>query len=139
MYLKDYVSIPRLAAEIAGGWITRKTHPYLPLSIYTYTHKCQFDQHWTTETIRCRGLIVEDLTGRIVAMPFPKIFATSMHGKYDFAPKLPDEPFEVYEKVDGSLAIIYHYRGKWHAASKGSFESDQARWAQDRLDARDTS
>jgi RNA ligase len=39
---------------------------------------------------------------------------------------VPEEPFEVYEKMDGSLGIIFHWEGKAQVATRGSFESDQA-------------
>lgn len=128
-----------LKVEIDAGYVTRKQHPKLPLSIYTYTRACQYEHHWTPVTMRCRGLVVEDATGQIVALPFPKIFVTGMHGVHDFAPPLPAEPFEIFDKADGSLIIAFHYDGRWHAASKGSFASEQAAWAQARLDAADTS
>lgn len=126
-------------AEIDAGYVTRKHHPELPLSIYTYTQSCQYSHHWTPVTMQCRGLIVDDQDSRIVALPFPKIFVTAMHGVHDFAPPLPAEPFEIFEKADGSLAICYHYDGRWRAASKGSFISEQAQWAQAVLDRGDTS
>jgi len=128
-----------LKAEIEAGYVTRKQHPELPLSLYVYSEKCQFEPHWTKVTMRCRGLIADDRTGEIVALPFPKIFVSAMYGVHDFAPPLPAEPFEIYDKADGSLAIVYHYDGRWHAASKGSFISEQARWAQERIDRADVS
>lgn len=137
--LDDLFAPADLKAEIDAGYVTRKQHPELPLSIYTYTERCQFEPRWNQVTMRCRGLIVDDQDGRIIAWPFPKIFVSSMHGVHDFAPPLPAEPFEIYEKADGSLAIVYWYAGAWRAASKGSFISDQARWAQDRLDHSDLS
>src|SRR4051812_1055561 len=125
-----------LKAEIEGGYVTRKQHPELPLSIYTYGRTCQYENHWTPVTTRCRGLIADDIDGRIVAHCLPKFFNHSQHGVgYDFAPPLPDEPFEVYDKVDGSLGIVFHYDGAWRVASKGSFISEQAKWAQAWLDA----
>ncbi|MGW0580309.1 RNA ligase [Streptomyces sp. NPDC002920] len=128
-----------LAAAIEAGHVTRKTHPELPLSIYTYTRECQYGHIWTPVTMRCRGLIADDEARSVVALPFPKIFVTAMHGVHDFAPPLPVEPFEIFEKADGSLIIVFHYDGRWHAASKGSFISDQAQWAQTVLDASDLS
>lgn len=128
-----------LAAAIEAGHVTRKTHPILPLSIYTYTRECQYGHIWTSVTMRCRGLIADDQAGNVVALPFPKIFVTAMHGVHDFAPPLPAEPFEIFEKADGSLIIAFHYDGRWHAASKGSFISEQAQWAQAVLDAADLS
>lgn len=128
-----------LAAAIEAGHVTRKTHPTLPLSVLTYTRECQYGHIWNPVTMRCRGLIADDKTGEIVALPFPKIFVTGMHGVFDFAPPLPAEPFEIFEKADGSLIITFHYDGRWRAASKGSFISEQAQWAQAVLDAADLS
>ncbi|RYG43105.1 MAG: hypothetical protein EOO01_21890, partial [Chitinophagaceae bacterium] len=34
--------------------------------------------------------------------------------------------FVVQEKYDGSLIILFYYDQKWHVASRGSFESEQA-------------
>ncbi|WP_435971902.1 RNA ligase [Streptomyces sp. Qhu_M48] len=137
--LHDLMPSGELAAALAGGHVTRKRHPRLPLSIYTYTRACQYAQHWNTATTRCRGLVADDTTGRIVALPLPKFFNVSEHttGR-PYAPPLPDEPFEVYDKVDGSLAVVFHYDDRWHVASKGSFTSAQATWAQRRVDAADT-
>ncbi len=137
--LADLVDPFLLQAEIEAGYVKRKQHPELPLSLYVYGEACQFEHHWNDVTMRCRGLIVDDETGRVVALPFPKIFVTAMHGVHDFAPALPAEPFEIFEKADGSLCIAFHYAGRWHAASKGSFISDQAQWAQAVLDRSDTS
>lgn len=128
-----------MTAAIEAGHVTRKTHPTLPLSIFTYTRECQYGHIWTPVTMRCRGLIADDSSGEVVAIPFPKIFVTAMHGAHDFAPPLPAEPFEIFEKADGSLIIVFHYGGRWHAASKGSFISEQAQWAQAVLDGSDLS
>lgn len=130
--LNDLIPADEMHAALDAGLVTRKQHPHLPLSIYTYTRTAQYSRAWTTATIRSRGLIVDDLTHEIVAWPFPKFFNVGEH-EYgnDYAPPLPDgEPFEVYDKVDGSLGIVFHYNGRWHAASKGSFTSEQAMWAQ---------
>jgi hypothetical protein len=137
--LADLFPPDDLAAAIEAGHVTRKSHPDLPLSIFTYTRDCQYGHIWTPVTMACRGLIADDVTGGIVAFPFPKIFVTAMHGVHDFAPPLPAEPFEVFDKADGSLIIVFHYDGRWHAASKGSFISEQADWAQQWLDAADLS
>ncbi|OKJ64932.1 polynucleotide kinase [Streptomyces sp. CB02009] len=137
--LHDLMPSDELTAALTAGHITRKRHPRLPLSIYTYTRACQYAQHWNEATTRCRGLVADDADGRIVALPLPKFFNVSEHAAgRPYAPPLPDEPFEVYDKVDGSLGVVFHYDGRWHVASKGSFTSVQATWAQRRLDAADT-
>lgn len=139
--LNDLIPADEMHAALDAGLVTRKQHPTLPLSIYTYTRTAQYSRAWTTATIRSRGLIVDDLTHEIVAWPFPKFFNVGEHDHGDdYAPPLPEgEPFEVYDKVDGSLGIVFHYNGRWHAASKGSFTSEQAMWAQAHISTSDTS
>jgi len=39
---------------------------------------------------------------------------------------IPNETFEVFEKMDGSLGIIFFYDDEWILASRGSFTSEQA-------------
>ncbi|MGW0845495.1 T4 RnlA family RNA ligase [Streptomyces sp. NPDC002787] len=141
-YLTLHELLPphELAAALDAGHVTRKPHPELPLSIYTYTRTCQYERVWNRVTTRCRGLVADDGTGEIVALPLPKFFNVGEHeAGQPYAPSLPDEPFEVYDKVDGSLAVIFHYAGRWRVASKGSFVSVQATWAQRLLDGKDTS
>lgn len=52
---------------------------------------------------------------------------------------MPSLPFEVFEKLDGSLIIVFHHRRRWWATTKGEFNSDQARWAQAQLEHSDLS
>jgi hypothetical protein len=52
-------------------------------------------------------------TKRIVATPFPKFFNAGEHNG-----TIPALPFEVFEKVDGSLGILYHFDGAWGASTK---------------------
>ncbi|WP_251069848.1 T4 RnlA family RNA ligase [Streptomyces sp. ISL-96] len=140
LMLQELLPPAELAAALDAGHVTRKPHPELPLSIYTYTRTCQYERIWNRVTTRCRGLVADDITGEIIALPLPKFFNVGEHeAGQPYAPALPDEPFEVYDKVDGSLAVVFHYAGRWQVASKGSFISAQARWAQRRLDGRDTS
>nr|WSX48386.1 T4 RnlA family RNA ligase [Streptomyces sp. NBC_00974] len=138
--LHDLMPAQALTEAIDAGHVTRKSHPELPLSLYTYTRTAQYERVWNQVTTRCRGLVADDVTGAVVALPLPKFFNVGEHTSgQPYAPALPDEPFEVYDKVDGSLGVVFHYAGKWRVASKGSFTSTQATWAQRRLDARDTS
>jgi RNA ligase len=102
------------------------------LRLYVYSNHCVFEGAWSLPTISARGLIVDAVEKRIVATPFPKFFNLGERGE-----PIPDLPFRAYEKLDGSLIIIYHHQGVWKTATKGSFESPQAQWAQARLQAHD--
>ena len=101
------------------GLLYSQTHPTLPLTIWNYTEKVQYEGLWDEVTLQCRGLVTDD-KGNIVARPFRKFFNIE-EGKHT-----PTSKFEVYEKMDGSLGIMFYYRGEWHYASRGSFTSDQA-------------
>lgn len=138
--LSDVVPLADLAAEIASGHVRRRQHPELPLSVYAYAEKCLYEGRWNAVTATCRGLVVDDLTGEVVATPFAKFHALGAHtGGAPYAAALPDEPFEVFDKVDGTLGVVFHFAGAWQVATKAAFASTQARWAMRWLAARDTS
>jgi len=102
------------------GYIGCQKHPTFPLLIWNYTNRTQFERMWTPETVACRGLIT-DLNFNIVARPFQKFFNLEEHQG-----ALPGGKFEVYEKIDGSLGILYFVGGKPFIATRGSFVSEQA-------------
>jgi RNA ligase len=104
------------------------------LRLYVYTERCVFENAWDPITMAARGLILAPASRRVVATPFPKFFNAGERGG-----AIPDLPFESFEKLDGSLVIIFHHGGRWQVATKGAFDSAQALWAQTRLDAGDLS
>ena len=106
---------------IEDGLLEKNSHPDLPIDIYNYSRECQFSKNWDDITLNMRGTIL-DREGNIVARAFPKFFNMEEHDQKD----IPNEPFEVFEKMDGSLGILFNYNGEWHFATKGSFVSDQA-------------
>lgn len=112
-------SIDILDDYVKKKLVVKKDHPTFPISIYTYSRKCQYEKLWDSITKDCRGLIL-DKDGNVIAKPFPKFFNLEEHELSE----IPNEPFEVFEKLDGSLGIIYHYNDEWHIATKGSFNSD---------------
>lgn len=104
-------------------------------SLWCYTERVVYERAWTPITILARGLILDERRELVVATPFPKFFNLGERG--DEA--LPDCRFEVFEKLDGSLIIIWHDGDAWRTATKGSLDSDQARAAAAWLGKRDLS
>jgi RNA ligase len=101
------------------------------LVLYNYNEKCTYEKHWNNYTMECRGLILDKNTGDTVARPFPKFFNVGELASPQL-PKIPvGESYDVYEKVDGSLGILYYHPNEqmWKIATRGSFESDQAKKA----------
>jgi T4 RnlA family RNA ligase len=116
----DPQTLPKLLEQ---GYLTSQTHPSLPLTIYNYTAKAQFDRYWIDATLHCRGLVLDDHY-RPIARPLPKFFNLS-----EDRGTLPAGVPRIYEKLDGSLIILFYYQGRWEVASRGSFSSEQAQMA----------
>lgn len=127
------VDVPALTALVEEGYLSRQKHPAYDLFIWNYTPRTQFENHWTPETMMCRGLIT-DPNGYVVARPFGKFLNWDQHTA--LLGPLPDEPFEVTEKYDGSLGIVVNYYGRLIVATRGSFASDQALHAANLLQTR---
>ena len=118
--LMPVIDFDKVMQEVEAGYINVGTHPSGRLKIFNYSPKAQFDWRWTAETMACRGLIT-DLENNLVARPFPKFFS------YDqLCGNIPDEPFEAFEKMDGSLGILYWLDDEPHISTRGSFVSHQA-------------
>lgn len=120
---------------ISGGYVTRRKHPTEDLFILNYTPKTQYEGLWNDTTMSCRGLIV-DSSGRIRARCFRKFFNYEEVGHEVSARMSSSMPFRVYDKVDGSLGILYWVGDEPFIATRGSFESDQARRANEILRSR---
>lgn len=117
---------------IGKGLVVKQDHPTLPLSIYNYSRTCQYESNWDDITLNMRGTILDN-EGNVIAKAFPKFF------NMEELDSIPNEPFTVTDKMDGSLGIAFHYNGEWHLASKGSFTSEQAIKGKKMLDKYDTS
>lgn len=103
-----------------------------PLRLWCYTSKAVYDRAWSPAVLAARGLVLDRDRQVVVATAFPKFFNVGELGQ-----PVPDEPCEVFEKVDGSLIVIFHDGARWRAATKGALDSAQALWAQRRLDVAD--
>lgn len=103
-------------------------HPTADLFIYNYSPTVQYNKLWNEITIQTRGLILDN-DMNIVAKPFNKFFNLE---ELD-TNQIPLLPFEVFDKMDGSLGILYWLEDKPYIATRGSFTSEQAIHATDIL------
>jgi RNA ligase len=111
-----------LNGEIERGFVNMQASG--DLQLFTYSRSCAYERAWNPVNELARGLILDVAAKAVVATPFAKFFN---HGER--ADAIPDLPFETFEKIDGSLIIIYWHDREWRTATKGSFHSDQARAA----------
>jgi len=122
-YIHDLLDPAELQKLMEERRIGKQVHPDLPISIYNYTAAAQYRNIWTNSERICRGLIVEDGTGRVIARG-PSKFMN--YGD----PKAPEVTMDtlvtVTRKEDGSLGIGWKYNGQYGIATRGSFLSDQA-------------
>ena len=86
------------------GLLHKQTHPTYDLTIWNYSPKVQYDKLWDDITLQCRGLVTNS-KGEVVARPFKKFFNYEEHKPED----IPNEDYVVYEKMDGSLGILFYY------------------------------
>jgi RNA ligase len=120
--------IDLLERMIEEGFIRTQTHPTLPLTIYNYTQEVIHADLWNSATLACRGLIL-DADYNIVARPFKKFFNLGDHAQPQIV--VSDFPAQIFDKLDGSLGILWEYEGNVGVATRGSFDSEQAIWAND--------
>jgi len=113
--------LEKLHKYLEEGLVMKQIHPTLPLTIWNYTPKTQYDNLWDEVTLMCRGLVTDN-GGNIVARPFKKFFNIE-EGKH-----ISTKEFEVFEKMDGSLGIMFKYNGLMVCATRGSFTSEQSVW-----------
>lgn len=120
-------------AAITDGFASRRQHGSAPLDILNYTKPAQhdpstFDRYPALK--HCRGLIFNRETLEVVARPWAKFWN---YGEGRAATIPLDAEVEVVDKLDGSLGIIYSTGDDVAVATRGSFDSPQAKVATEML------
>jgi len=106
---------------ISKKYIKVNTHDKFNYEILNYTSKTQFDKKWNEVTLACRGLIRDKTTKKIIARGLPKFFNYE-----EVKSRIPNLPFVVYDKMDGSCGILYWHDDIPYIATRGCFDSEQA-------------
>lgn len=122
MKLQEYLDVNLLNKMIDLGYVLVNKHPNVDLYILNYSKICPIDKMWNDVTEKCRGLII-DSEGNIKARPFRKFYN---YEEIEDKSIIPNLPFDIYEKLDGSLGILYWVDNTPYIATRGSFVSDQA-------------
>ena len=117
---------------------------------FKYTTNTVYSEDWDNVSLHARGIVFEYETGKLLARPFDKFFNlgeminvetgelkpiagyVKQHLGFDnLSGDYKHQKFRVMDKLDGSLGIMFWTGHKWIVKTAGSFESDQANWAND--------
>lgn len=132
---ESYFNRKELEYYIKETGFTVEKHDETDLYIYGYHASGSGIREWNDLTIHCRGLILDN-KGKVQARGFTKFFTFRKYISEDTillsegqVLKLPDCNYRVYDKLDGSLAILYWVNDIPYLASQRSFKSLKARKA----------
>ena len=114
MIEKKYVNVQKLDTG----------DPTTDLWLLNYSKSCQLEHMWNEVTTQCRGLII-NMFGNIKARPFVKFY--NYEELEGLGITVPNLPFDAYEKMDGSLGIMYWLNDVPYLATRGSFNSEQCK------------
>lgn len=122
-------------------------HDFNNLVGFKYTTNTVYSGDWDPVTLYARGIVFDKDTGKVLAYPFEKFFnfgelvddqgnLTTIaqdviaHQGYDnLLQDISTQRFRVMDKLDGSLGIMFWTGKKWLIKTAGSFDSEQAIWA----------
>ena len=131
MKLSEIINLRELEELIEEGYVSDRKHPRLPINVLNYTPKAVEIKQWSDTLSYCRGLVYDRETIDVVAVPFKKFWN---YGDEGHTGVLPTGIPRIFEKVDGSFLNLFFYKGECVVCTRGSFESEQAIWAQKWVD-----
>lgn len=124
MKLFEYIDKTEFNLMVEKGYIKVVEHPSgNGYKVINYTKSCTYDWVWNDTTTKCRGIIV-DGDYNIISRPFPKFYNYEEIEDKSIIPT--DEHFTVWEKLDGTLGILYWIGDTPYIATKSSFDNEQA-------------
>jgi len=124
--IKSITDIAELAVEGFQDWNKYGdvyTKQKGDLLLFNYTNEAQYARRWNFFERVSRGLIIDKVSGEVIARPFDKFYNWGENDRKSDAPIT-----SIIEKLDGSLGILYHH-GSYRIATRGSFDGEQAQWA----------
>ena len=123
-------------------------HRYGNMVGYKYTTNTVYSEEWDNVSLHARGIVFDENTGKVLARPFDKFFnlgemlnsetgelsaigedVEEHLGFKNLSGDYKHQKFRVMDKLDGSLGILFWTGAYWYVKTAGSFESDQAKWA----------
>lgn len=118
--VQNYLRQGKSLEDLKDLGIKSSIHPTKPLVILNYD---QIESPKTNQIVReCRGLVLEIDTWDLVAKGFDRFF--NWGEVAEDMPLFNFSNFVTQSKEDGSLALIYNYKGEWMLHTRGAFGHD---------------
>lgn len=128
-------------------------HRYYNMVGFKYTTNTVYCEDWDNVSLHARGIVFDKDSGNVLARPFDKFFNlgemidnktgelkpiagyVKQHFGFDnLSGDYKHQKFRVMDKLDGSLGIAFWTGVEWYVKTAGSFESEQAKWANEYFD-----
>lgn len=129
MKLNEYLDTLELYELVHAGYVSARDHDEFPLRIFNYTKKASGirNDRWSDALLKSRGLIVDN-DQNIIAFGMRKFWNVERSTWLK-------KPLTVVDKLDGSLGVVYKWNDVPYIATRGSFHSEMAGWANEFLDS----
>ncbi len=125
---------------VKEGKVRKCKHPTKELYGYNYKDEARYSKKfkgqvfWSPEVMASRGLVLNK-QGQVVGRPFIKFFNVE---EKEAALSMKDiekeiKQVKIYEKLDGSMIVLFWDGQEWDTATRGSFSSKQATKAKEML------
>jgi RNA ligase len=118
--------------EATAGRVTARTSNDGHFTIFNYTQETSVTKNWNDVNRWCRGLIFDEVTHEVVAVPFYKFFTLGQMSEVTYEALVSyGTPTRIANKEDGSLGIMFwdKYKQCLRVSTRGSLDSEQAIWA----------
>jgi RNA ligase len=114
-------NLSELDKEVSAHWIFSQEGSN-GLRLFDYSKSTQFNNYWTDLTLQTRGLIL-NADGTVHSRCYPKFFNLEELDEVDFS---KHGKAKIFDKLDGSMGILYWDGNTPKISTRGSFNSDQA-------------
>jgi hypothetical protein len=124
----DHALLDRLNTEAFKGNVFKKgdDNNYV---LFEYSFDCIKEKKWNDTNKQARGIIFYAPTAKVACRPFSKFFNMDELPETKLENLPLDQPFIIWEKLDGSCCCAYNHFGELRCSTPGSMESPQAIWA----------
>jgi hypothetical protein len=99
--------IETLEKYYEDGLLYKQTHPTLPLTIWNYTPKVQYENIWDEITLQCRGMVTDD-NGNVVALISRRVNTLQPQSLRFMRKWMVLWGYSLIMKVNGCLQLVVH-------------------------------